>query len=341
MNKENLKICSNCIIPDNYKGFQIDERGKCKYCNEMSYTGIRRYVDEETRIRLSEELDQLLYQSRGKGKFYDVAIGYSGGKDSTYLAILLKNKYNLNVLGIVIDHSFFPDQVEKNINKVTRTIHLDTIRFSIQPEFMVKYFKYKFLHYKEVSPSIFDTVCGECSNIIEGMVMKIAAQFEIPYVLIGLSPEQTNRYFYQMPSDHVASSWIKGSFVDSVFSQNDRKYIWNPDSDLEKKLKVYFPFHVWDYNVNIITEKLSSQDVLSEIDAHPLNTECHMLQSMRYLDKLNLGYDPRIGPFSDLVRFGKANRDEYIQKFYHQSVNMEAVRNLEKRLGIEIDSFIE
>ena len=46
-----------------------------------------------------EKLDVLVSEikKKGKNKKYDVLIGLSGGVDSSYVAYLLKKKYNLEV----------------------------------------------------------------------------------------------------------------------------------------------------------------------------------------------------------------------------------------------------
>ena len=79
--------------------------------------------------------------------------------------------------------------------------------------------------------AIFDDVCADCSNILEGSVIKIAALFKISLVFIGLSPEQTNRYFYEMSSEHINSQWKAEYFADEAFTHNDRKYLWNGETN--------------------------------------------------------------------------------------------------------------
>lgn len=41
-----------------------------------------------------------------KGSEYDVAVMYSGGKDSSYMLLLLKEVYNLRVLAVMVDNGF-------------------------------------------------------------------------------------------------------------------------------------------------------------------------------------------------------------------------------------------
>jgi len=205
---------------------------------------------------------------------------------------------------------------------------------------MEKFFYYKFNTYKKHTEAVFDYVCGDCSNIIEGNVMKIASQLEIPVLMIGLSPEQTNRYFFEIPKDHVGKSWISDMYNDKIFEGEDLSVLWDPETNSEKNLRVFFPFHVWDYDVNTITHKLADNNLLSEENSHPLNTECKILQTMRYIDKKNLGYDPRIGPFSDLVRFGKASRDEFIHRFYNVDLDEKSIEYVKERLKMDLDKLI-
>ncbi len=79
------------------QGGKLDEDGRCDYCRSMSFTGIKKEVDPLKKA-LTNQLNDILEQVKNTGKFYDVAVGFSGGKDSAYLCHLLKEKYKLRVL---------------------------------------------------------------------------------------------------------------------------------------------------------------------------------------------------------------------------------------------------
>jgi len=332
-------FAKKCILPSNFKDEGLNDEGECRYCQEMTFTGKKREVDAVEKGHLAKQLDYILKSARRKGKFYDVAVGFSGGKDSVFLCHKLQQEYDLKVLAITIDHGYFPPTVKKNIAEVAQKLELDVLYHRIDQHFMDKFFKHQFETYQASANSVFDVMCGPCSEILEGNVMRIAAQLEIPVVLIGLSPEQTNRYFFEMPREHVEEKYWNPIFDAAYFNDGDRGNLWNPNSS-PLCPEVYFPFHVWDYNVEEIVSELSHRGLLSTEASDPLKTECKIMQVMRYLDGNRLGYDPRIGPFSDLVRFGKASRQEMIEKFYGRSLNPISIRETSQRLGVDLAGLV-
>jgi len=229
-------LCKKCILPETFENISFNDDGVCNYCEDdvSVYTSFSE-VDDETKKQLAEKLDNVL--KTAKGKYYDVAIGFSGGKDSAYLCMKIMEEYDVRVLGISIDHGFFPTVVDENIRNVAAKLNMDLLYHTIEPAFMERFFKYKFEHAEK---SVFDIMCADCSRILEGTVMKMAAQMDIPVVLIGLSPEQTNRYFFQIEPEHVAESWIKGDFTDEAFTEEDRRYLWTLKLMQKEIFKFFF-----------------------------------------------------------------------------------------------------
>ena len=266
-------------------------------------------------------------------------VGFSGGKDSTYLLWLLKNKYKLNVLAVVIDHGFFPDITCENIDLVQKKLGIDVIKYSINSGFMEQFFKYKFENYQ--TKAIFDSVCADCSNILEGNVIKVAALLNIPLVFIGLSPEQVNRYLYEISKKHLIESWVMKEFDDrEYFKEKDRYYSWQGFSE-DDTIKVLLPFHVWDYDEEVIVATLEEEGILPRKSSNPLMTRCKILDTMCYLDKHRIGYDGFVAPFSDLIRMGKAPREKYYDMFYKKYIiNMEHVNEVIDRLRLDMNSLI-
>lgn len=334
-----MKVCRKCILPENFKDIKINDDGICSYCSTNTTVAKEVNITDEYREEKIKEIDKLIENNRGKD-LYDCVVGFSGGKDSTYLLWYLKNKYNLNILAVVIDHGFFPDITTENVNLVQKKLGIDVIKYSINSGFMERFFKYKFENYK--TKAIFDDVCADCSNILEGNVMKIAASLGISLVFIGLSPEQVNRYFYEIPRKHLLEEWCMDAVKQNEnFSQLDYKYSWNADN-CSDSLKVILPFHVWEYSEDNIVNILKEKDILPLKNSNPLMTRCKILDTMCYLDKNRIGYDGFIAPFSDLIRLGKAPREKYYEMFYGDGyeINMDHVNEVIERLNLDIEKLI-
>ena len=143
--KASDKICRRCIIPEDFRGKKLSSDNVCVYCEKNEITGKKHEIDEDEKKKLGQELTQkLLSVKNDKNKTYDVAVGFSGGKDSSYLIWKLKTELKLNVLAIVIDHSYFPEIVKKNISEIAQRIEVDVFCCNISKQFMDKFFNYIF-----------------------------------------------------------------------------------------------------------------------------------------------------------------------------------------------------
>ena len=336
-----MKICKKCILPENFKEITFNEEGICCYCQTNTTVAKKVNISDEFRYEKCDEIDKIISENKGKGQ-YDCVVGFSGGKDSTYLLWKLKNEYKLNILAVVIDHGFFPNVTNENIDIVQKKLKIDVLKYSINSGFMERFFKFKFENYK--TKAIFDDVCADCSNILEGNVIKIAAKMDIPLVFIGLSPEQVNRYVYEIPKKHLLESWEKDVFSDKHFFENtDRFYSWR---GIEEKsidsIKVIIPYHVWDYDEEEIVMTLEKENILPSRKSNPIMTRCKILDTMCYLDKERIGYDGFMAPFSDLIRMGKAPRKKYYDLFYTDyKINKAHVDEVVERLSLNMQELIK
>ena len=105
---EKVIFCKKCVVSnqrpnstiefkssafDKKKGINIDENGICDACN---YNEIKKKIDWQKREKL---LFKILDKFRKNNGEYDCIVPGSGGKDSSFAAHILKNKYKMNPLG--------------------------------------------------------------------------------------------------------------------------------------------------------------------------------------------------------------------------------------------------
>lgn len=109
MSNNNLKWCTNCLAMSTRNRITFDDRG---YCNACVYSEQKKAIDWDAR---EQELIALLEKHKAKNNFFDCIVPVSGGKDGSYVAYILKNKYKLKVLCVTVTPAL-PLQIgEKNL----------------------------------------------------------------------------------------------------------------------------------------------------------------------------------------------------------------------------------
>src|SRR5512139_3822665 len=115
-----MKICTTCVLPETFPGISFDEKGRCSFCT--TYRGHEN--QQQLKERYKDKFAKVIQEKRNLGS-YDALAAYSGGKDSTYTLMLLKNEFHLKVLAITFDHGFVSPAAFKNIRHVTSVLDMD------------------------------------------------------------------------------------------------------------------------------------------------------------------------------------------------------------------------
>ena len=102
----------------------FDSRGWCDYCNNY-YNNIlpNWHTDARGEAEIMRQVEQV--RREGKGKDHDCILGISGGVDSSYLALLAKEKFGLRPLVFHVDAGWNSQQAVNNIEKVVDGLGLD------------------------------------------------------------------------------------------------------------------------------------------------------------------------------------------------------------------------
>tara|TARA_R110001599_G_scaffold9386_3_gene46391 strand:- start:6719 stop:7813 length:1095 start_codon:yes stop_codon:yes gene_type:complete len=108
------------------KEISFDNNGECNFCKHYDTVEKAEVFSDE---RGQEKLDLLVSQikKKGKNKKYDVLIGLSGGVDSSYVAYLLKKKYNLRALAIHLDNGWNTELAVANVEQIVKRLDIDLI----------------------------------------------------------------------------------------------------------------------------------------------------------------------------------------------------------------------
>jgi hypothetical protein len=91
-----IRWCATCLTMSTRPRITFSSDGRCNAC---LWSEQKTKIDWLTR---TEELETLLAQHRRNDGQYDCLVPMSGGKDGSYVAYMLKHKYDMNPLGVTV-----------------------------------------------------------------------------------------------------------------------------------------------------------------------------------------------------------------------------------------------
>nr|WP_294995068.1 N-acetyl sugar amidotransferase [uncultured Sediminibacterium sp.] len=108
--------CTRCIMDTTDTTITFDEAGVCNHCRNFDQVLSKGYFPNEVGSKkLNDNLN--LIKNEGKDKEYDCIIGLSGGVDSCYLALKVK-EWGLRPLVVHVDTGWNSELAVANINKI-------------------------------------------------------------------------------------------------------------------------------------------------------------------------------------------------------------------------------
>ncbi|MDD5005732.1 MAG: N-acetyl sugar amidotransferase [Candidatus Omnitrophica bacterium] len=177
MNKNTLKRCTKCVMPETWSGISFDEDGVCSLCSE--------FMKKKNKINWKERqkiLDKILHKFRRYAKKrnnkYNCIVGYSGGKDTVYTLWAMVRKYKMKPLVVTFDHSFtLSPEAEWNLMEIPKILDCDHLRFSIGNGLRNALCK--------KTTGIMGDFCWHCHNGVGTFPARISKQWDIPLQIWG------------------------------------------------------------------------------------------------------------------------------------------------------------
>lgn len=110
------QVCSNCVMDTSDDEIVFDKNGVCNHCNTFYNVTSKQWMPtKEGKNQLDKIIDGIKEQN--KNRKYDCILGLSGGVDSSYLALILKD-YGLRVLVVHVDAGWNQEMAVSNIQSV-------------------------------------------------------------------------------------------------------------------------------------------------------------------------------------------------------------------------------
>lgn len=169
--------CTKCVLDTTVPEISFDDQGICNFCHyydELAEKTVNRPEDVK-----QKEYNQLLQniKAAGKNNTYDCILGVSGGVDSTYLSLLIK-ELKLRPLVVHFDNGWNSELAVKNIENIVNKLGYDLHTFVMDWE------EFKDLQLSYFKAGVVD-IEVPTDQLIFAALNKIARKHKIKYIISG------------------------------------------------------------------------------------------------------------------------------------------------------------
>ena len=176
MNQANdYRVCKRGIWDTSVPEIQFDENGISNYCRFQELM-MQTYPRGEKGLADWKNFVSRM-KKKGKKRDYDCVVGVSGGVDSSYLLVLMK-EYGLRPLAVNLDNGFSSDIAVQNIYKVTKALDIDI------ETYVIDYEEIKDLLYAYMRAGI-PWIDSPTDGAIKAVMYKVALKENIKFIIRG------------------------------------------------------------------------------------------------------------------------------------------------------------
>ena len=225
--------CKKCVISNQRPRITFDQNGICSACKFAETK--HKIIDWDLRER---QLLKLLDKFRKNNGKWDVIVPCSGGKDSVYVAHMLKFKYKMNPLTVTWAPMIYTDIGRRNLQNMIKS-GLDNILGT--PNGKIHRILTK-LSLEMIGDVFQPFIYGQKS-----FPMRIAIKFKIPLVMFGENGEVEyggDNKNADVPTHNVTDDMVKHyfsgvppeEFNKHGIDKNDLKFYYPPSEKEAKKI---------------------------------------------------------------------------------------------------------
>lgn len=194
------RFCSCCAANDfMIPGLEFDSEGKCPICQT-----------KEIHKELRSVVPVVNHFPKSKKSRFDVAVFYTGGKDSTYLLYYLSKVLKRNVLALTWEIPYMSDSARLSIENAKKK--LDTV------EFITRYVSNTDLKkmYEKLY-SLSGNTCA-CPSLAYVLFYPELVANKIPYFIVGNEPAQIAGLYYNHMAPKIAYKFSTNKLLNALIN---------------------------------------------------------------------------------------------------------------------------
>ncbi len=317
-----MKRCKKCALPETYPGIDFDKHDICNYCN---YLRASKDMRDSLREGLKKQFYALIDEIKSRSKDYDCVVCYSGGKDSTFLLMQLKKKFDLRIMAYTLDNGFISKKTLENIRNMTEFLDVDHVMFKPRQKVVNGIFRDTItqkIQYPTELISMLSPLCTACQGMVLGFAVRFAMDKDIPIVFVGFTPGQYPDVSYENFLKSKSCIYLTDTVhkddppdiikmirdpIDEISGEEAGKYYFKSQylNKGEKYPHILFPFQtVFKYDEKTIYDEIKKIGWKKPEDTDACSTNCLINTLGNYAFMKQYKYHPYIAEISALVRDG-------------------------------------
>ena len=194
------KFCKSCIANDfMIPGIEFDAEGRCPICQSADQTK-----------NLKSILPIMNSFPRSKKSRFDVAVFYTGGKDSTYLLYYLSKTLKLRVLALTWEIPYMSDCAKKSIENAKKL--LDSVEFinrKVSNDDLKKIYKKLY--------SLSGNTCA-CPSLAYVLFYPELVINKVPYFVAGNEPAQLLGLYFNHMAPKLAYTFSQNKALNGLLN---------------------------------------------------------------------------------------------------------------------------
>lgn len=321
------QICNTCVMDiESDPNITFYEDGTCIYCRALNNVK-KRFLNNANELKAIVST----IRSKTKNHKYNCIIGTSGGKDSFFLALKIK-ELGLNALMVHFDNHWNSDIAEKNLEIIQQTTGFDLVRYTIEKN---SFFDLQKAFLKASVPEAETPT----DIAILAFLYQAAEDFNVPFIISGCNYATEGilpkHWHYDCRDYKFIKSVHKqfGSTPINIFPVFDyKKEIYYK---FFKKIKIIYLLNYLNYNPKKVIEELTSKyNFISYNQKHSDSVYTEFIQKILLPTKFNIDY--RKATLSSKIVYGITTREEALMILAEPIINDERKEEL---ISIVSDKF--
>lgn len=331
------RVCTRCVMDTSDPDITFDDAGVCNHCRTfVEVTAKHWYPGPEGKARLEALVAQV--RESGRDQEYDCILGLSGGVDSSYLALKVK-ELGLRPLVMHVDAGWNSELAVSNIEKIVKhcgyELHTHVMDWEEMRDLQLAYFRAGVANQDVPQDHAFFSSLyhfatrNGISTVLSGGNTATEAIFPSAWhgaAMDAINLRAIHRRYGSMPLRHykTISFW--------------QYYFWYP---FIKKMKVLRPLNYMPYSKQAAVAELERVGWRSYGRKHGESLFTRFFQN--YWLPTKFGYDKRRPHLSSLIVSGQLSREaalKSLQEPLQEPTEREAdIAYFCKKLGISTAQF--